>query len=345
MPSDSESRAGSGSLPPFELEPMFVPRIWGSRDLRPWYDFAAEGDPVGEVWLTGDGCKVIGGPLAGQTLGAVFAAHSEEMLGRREVGEDLSPLLLKVIFAKEKLSVQVHPDDRLAQKYGQPRGKTECWYALAAEPGAEVAAGLLPGVTLEAIEQGVVDHSLESLLKVLPVEAGDMIYVDAGTVHAIWPGSVLLETQQNCDITYRLYDYGRPRELHVAKAIEAIRLETDAGNVDPVELPDRTVLVERGYFCVEKMKVDGVRSGKSMVSAHESEAGSEAGLVYLFAAAGAGRISPAGGALFDPVKLTARGVVVIPASAAAWEIEDSGGLEVIRITPRWPMPRRFEAGL
>ena len=126
----------------------------------------------------------------------------------------------------------------MAQKYGQPREKTECWYALAAEPGAEVAAGLRPGVTLEQVERGVADGTLEgSLEEVLPVAAGDLVYVDAGTVHAIWPGSVLLETQQNCDITYRLSDYGRPRELHVAKALEAIRLPgLRRGRSLPVEL-------------------------------------------------------------------------------------------------------------
>jgi len=214
------------ALAPFRLEPKFVERIWGTADLHPWYDFAVSGDstPVGEVWLTGDECNVVTGPLTGSKLGEVFAKYSEAMLGSGvpESAQGASPLLMKVIFAKEKLSVQVHPDDRLAQKYGQPRGKTECWYALAAEPGAEVAAGLKPGVTLEDVEREVSDGTLESSLEVLPVAAGDMVFVDAGTVHAIWPGSVLLETQQNCDITYRLFDYGRPRELHVAKALEAI---------------------------------------------------------------------------------------------------------------------------
>ena len=226
-------------LAPFRLEPKYVERIWGTADLRPWYDFVSDGkaDPIGEVWLTGDACLVVTGPLAGSTLGAVFAGHSKAMMGATvpESAQGASPLLLKVIFAREKLSVQVHPDDRLAQKYGQPRGKTECWYALAAEPGAEVAAGLKPGVTLETVEREVADGTLESSLEVLPVAAGEMVFVDAGTVHAIWPGSVLLETQQNCDITYRLFDYGRPRELHVAKALEAIRLVTSAGKEAPLE--------------------------------------------------------------------------------------------------------------
>ncbi len=164
-----------------------------------------------------------------------------------------------MIFAREKLSVQVHPDDRLAQKYGEPRGKTECWYALAAEAGAQVAAGLKSGVTLDALRAGIEAGTLEKSLKVLPVHAGDMIYVDAGTVHAIWPGSVLLETQQNCDLTYRMYDYGRGRELHIEKSLKAVRLKTKAGKVMPKFLKDRTVLVERRIF----LRGEDSRAGES----------------------------------------------------------------------------------
>jgi mannose-6-phosphate isomerase len=335
------SKADVAMLPPFQLEPLFVERIWGTKDLRPWYDFVATAEaghnPIGEVWLTGDECKILTGALAGKKLGEVFAEHAHAMLGA--LGEQMhgqSPLLLKVIFAREKLSVQVHPDDSMAQKYGQPRGKTECWYALAAEPGAEVAAGLRPGVTLEQVERGVADGTLEGSLEVLPVAAGDLVYVDAGTVHAIWPGSVLLETQQNSDTTYRLYDYGRPRELHVAKALEAIRFGTAAGKVAPVELADRTVLVDREYFCVEKIAVHESRTGDSMTGADEFLGYEDSGLAYLFAAAGTGRITALNPAEFEPVQLPSRGLVAVPASSSAWQIEDGGGLELIRITPRFP---------
>ncbi len=307
------------------LEPLFVERVWGTHDLRPWYDHVAGETPVGEVWLTGDNCRVATGPLAGSTLAEVFAGYGTSLLGPVEAErmENQSPLLLKVIFASEKLSVQVHPDDRLAQKYGQPRGKTECWYVLAAEPGAEVAVGLRSGVTLDRAESGVADGTLEKSLEVLPVSAGEMIFVDAGTVHAIWPGSILLETQQNCDLTYRLYDYGRPRELHVAKALEAIRLQTGAGKVAPVEFEDRTVLVDSDYFCVERI--------------HAAEnANSVEGLCYVFAAAGSGRIVALSEGEFAGVSLPARGVAAIPACAPAWRIEDLGGLELIRIRPRFP---------
>jgi len=326
--------SGMEKLEPFRIEPAFVERIWGSRDLRPWYEFQTSGDPVGEVWLTGDQCQAGTGALKGKKIGEIFAEHSPSMLGAEapDWAMGASPLLMKVIFAKEKLSVQVHPDDLLAQKYGEPRGKTECWYALEADPGAAVAAGLKPGVTLEQVEAGVRDKTLEADLEPVPVKAGDLIFVDAGTVHAIWPGSVLLETQQNSDITYRLYDYGRPRELHVAKAIEAIRLKTDAGKVTPKELADRTVLIDGAYFDVERIRIEEVREDVSL-----QKPGERNGLTYLFAAEGGGRIRPIQAGAFGPVDLPKCGIVAIPAEAKAWEIAPEGGaLEVIRIVTKFP---------
>jgi mannose-6-phosphate isomerase len=347
--SEMNSKSEIASLAPFRLEPLFVERIWGTADLRPWYNYVSGAEPghnpIGEVWLTGDECKVATGSLAGMTLGQVFAAHSAAMLGAAvpDSVHGASPLLMKVIFAQEKLSVQVHPDDRLAQKYGQPRGKTECWYALAADSTAKVAAGLKPGTTLEQVESEVADGSLEQSLEIVPVTAGDLVYVDAGTVHAIWPGSVLLETQQNSDTTYRLFDYGRPRELHVAKALEAIRLQTAAGKIAPVELTDRTVLVKREYFCVEKMIVSGVRGGSSMAAGENSKADGDSSLTYLFAASGSGWISAVGSEEFEGVELPTCGMVAIPAASPAWQIEDRGGLELIRITPRFPATKATHA--
>ena len=233
----SLSHSTSPAWAPFRIAPSFSGRVWGYRDLRPWYDVVAQsGEPIGEAWLTGDQCQVATGPHTGKKLAALFSGNAEALLGPSPARDEAasasaSPLLIKVIFAKEKLSVQVHPDDAMAQKYGDPRGKTECWYALQAEPGAQVACGLKPGVTLDDVKAGIDAGTLEASLNLLDVDPGDMIFVDAGTVHAIWPGSILLETQQNCDLTYRMYDYGRGRELHIAKSLEATRLKTRAGKV------------------------------------------------------------------------------------------------------------------
>jgi len=316
-------------IAPFLIAPHFDPRVWGYRDLRPWYDHIADGDPIGEVWLTGDQCLAATGPLTGQSLGKLFDQFPAALLGPAVTAPG-SPLLIKVLFAKEKLSVQVHPDDKMAQKYGDPRGKTECWYALAAEPGAFVALGLKPGVTLEVVKAGIHDGTLEESLHMEPVNAGDLIFVDAGTVHAIWPGSILLETQQNCDLTYRMFDYGRPRELHIEKSLEATKLTTRAGKVTPHLLADRIVLIDVEYFRVEKLPVSGFRSSESLPAKLEVTPG----LSYLFAATGAARLNSEA---FPPLEIPTRGIACVPASTPAFQVEDMGGLELIRIAPNWPL--------
>ncbi len=334
-PASSQRPTLLAAFAPFLIQPVFSVRIWGYRDLRPWFDVVAEGDPIGEVWLTGDHCIVGTGTHKGRQLGEVFSEFHQALLGPHALGPDAqageSPLLIKVLFAREKLSVQVHPDDAMAQKYGFPRGKTECWYALAAEPGAEVAAGIKPGTTIAQIEAGIRGGTLEERLNMVPIAKGDLVYVDAGTVHAIWPGAILLETQQNSDLTYRMYDYGRPRELHIEKSLEATRLETRAGKVPPQQLADRTVLVDADYFRVERIPVSGGRNSASLRGAGAP------GLAYLFAAEGRGRIA---GVDFEPIVLEPRSIAAVPAAAPEFTVEDlggpRGGLDLIRITPNWP---------
>jgi len=330
----ASSTSSPDYLAPFRIEPVFTARVWGFRDLRPWYDRPTEAQPIGEVWLTGDDCIVATGPHSGEKLGSLFSTHCSALLGAQAFAGG-SPLLIKVIFAKEKLSVQVHPDDKMAQKYGQPRGKTECWYVLAADPGAQVAAGLKPGTTLANLQQGIRDGTLENSLSVLSVHAGDMVFVDAGTVHAIWPGPILLETQQNSDITYRMYDYGRPRELHLEKSLEAVRFDTRAGKIAPRQSNGRTVLIDVEYFRVERIPVSGT------ISSQQLRANEKPGLAYLFAASGAGRLSGPG---FGPIDLATRGIVAVPASSPEFVLHDlvrpEGALDLIRITPNWPAESR-----
>jgi mannose-6-phosphate isomerase len=317
---------------PFLIEPRFAERVWGFADLHPWYDRVAGSVPLGEVWLTGDECLVATGPHAGKTLASLFGEAPQALLGA-QAPDGGSPLLIKVLFAKEKLSVQVHPDDKLAQKYGDPRGKTECWYALAAEPGAKVACGLKQGVTIAQVREEIKAETLEESLTVLDVKPEEMIFVDAGTVHAIWPGAILLETQQNCDLTYRLYDYGRGRELHIEKGLEATKLVTKAGKVTPVETePGRTTLLSADYFLIERVKVNGSMSGASLRGKDEPERG----LQYLFAAAGTARISGDG---FEAVEVGRGGIAAAPAASPDFLVADLGGLELIRITPCWPQAK------
>ena len=326
----TDSTRSLAPLPPFRIEPIFVGRVWGFRGLRPWYDRVADNEPIGEVWLTGDVCRIATGPYAGEKLGALFVDAHDALLGPGAPAG--SPLLIKTIFAREKLSVQVHPDDAMARKEGEPHGKTECWYVLAAQPGAQVAAGLKPGTTLEQVREEIAAGTLESSLNAIPVAPGDMVFVDSGTVHAIWPGPILLETQQYSDTTYRMFDYGRPRELHIEKALEATKLTTRAGKIAPRKLADRTVLIDVEYFRVERIDLNGSRTSASLRGE-----GEKPGLAYLFAAEGAARMNGAG---FEPVELPAQGIVAVPASSPEFVLENVSRpgekLDLIRITPNWP---------
>jgi mannose-6-phosphate isomerase len=312
------------TVEPFRLSPEFRNRVWGFEDLAPWFNVKAIGDPIGEVWLTADTCVVETGSNAGKQLQEITGEFGTQLLGADYRGGSF-PLLVKVLFPREKLSVQVHPDDKLAQKYGLPRGKTECWYALGAEPGATVAVGFKPGVTEEQVRKAIDDATLEDLLEYLPFSKGEMIFVDAGTVHAIGPGSVILETQQNSDVTYRLYDYGRPRELHVEKSLEAMRASTRAGKVPARVEGNHIMLIDEHYFRVDSFKLEGI------VSSQELAVSNANGVQIFFVVEGEAKITGEG---FDAFSLSRCQVAVIPASAGPWDLHCDRSVEIVRIVPK-----------
>ena len=293
------------NLAPFRLKPWFSERVWGRRDLRPWYADTGTTELVGEAWLTGPQCVVETGPFAGRTLESVAA----------EMGGEF-PLLVKLLFPAEKLSVQVHPDDAWAHELGETRGKTECWYVLEAEPGATIALGLKPGVDVAAVKASVADGTMEELMEWVPVSVGDMLFVDAGTVHAIGPGVVLLETQQTSDVTYRLYDYGRPRELHLEKGLKVIKTKTAAGKVQPRVIDGFTRLIEQKYFVVDRFEI-----GKA-----EETVVSFAGPGCLVALSGSGVVIAADG----EVELIPGQAVVVPVGSGGVTVETGVGLSFVR---------------
>jgi len=239
---------GSASLRPARLEPIFSPRPWGARTLAPLFPEKSNlAEPLGEAWMTGVDCRFASGPFAGQKLGDVWRTLPPLWTGTRIYSPDGSfPLLVKFIFADEKLSVQVHPDDDYAgrhEKAAGGRGKTEMWYAIHARPGAEVLAGLKPGVTQEIFKRAIEDGSAENCLQHVPLHAGEAIFVPAGTAHTIGAGLVLCEIQEYSDLTYRVFDYnrrdaqGRSRELHIEKALQVIRFgEHHGGKIAPVRV-------------------------------------------------------------------------------------------------------------
>jgi mannose-6-phosphate isomerase len=293
-------------LAPFRLSPVFSERVWGRPNLRPWYAETGTDQLVGEAWLTGPACVIETGPLAGRTLASAVTEFPDAILNPSAVPE--FPLLVKLLFPNDKLSVQVHPDDVQAQALGQPRGKTECWYVLEADPGATVALGLKPGVSMEQLAASArdnsPDNSMESLLEHVPVSVGDMVYVDAGTVHAIGPGVVLLETQQTCDITYRLFDYGRPRELHLDQGLAVVRPHTAAGKIAPQALDGFTRLIAQRYFTVDRF--DLAAGSSTPIPAAAAQVAR-----CLIPLSGSGRITTGEG----EIELVVGKAVVVPASA------------------------------
>ena len=239
--------SGEGAPEIVVLRPWLSERIWGCTELPAFLEQPKPGHPVGEAWLTSVACVVEG--QAGVTLGDITRQWTKEF-GAEQPGE--FPLLMKFLFPREWLSVQVHPNDAEAQAIGQPRGKNECWYVLSAEPDAKLALGFREAITPEEVERAIHEGTLESKLNYVPVKAGDMVYVEAGTIHAIGPGMVVLETQQYSDTTYRLYDYGRPRELHLKDGLAVTKGRTAAGLVEPVEQDGFTRLIGSPYFVVDR---------------------------------------------------------------------------------------------
>jgi mannose-6-phosphate isomerase len=302
------------ALCPLLLKPFFSSRPWGARDLSPIYPVfpGAPGELIGESWLTGDQCKIANGPLAGKTLAEAVKKYERDVVGEAAPQADHFPLLMKFIFPKDKLSVQVHPDDEGAQRIGQPCGKNECWYVLAAEKGAQIGLGLKPGTTLAEFEKAIKEVRAEKLLNWIDVKPGEMYFVDAGTVHAIGAGSILVETQQNSDTTYRLYDYGRPRELHIEQGLAATREHTHAGKVLDAKEP---VLVKSPWFTVEKHSIKGAQT---------FDLGASMSVQCLVAVRGCGVVESPGQ---DPVTFMCGEAIVVPASVSGavirpqWEVE------------------------
>ncbi len=303
-------------LYPLLLIPSFDERPWGVRDLRPVYTKVVK-EPIGESWLTWGQNVIANGPFSGRTLGEIARQYRRELVGSVAPYEDRFPLLVKFLFTADKLSVQVHPDDEAAHRVGEPFGKTECWYVLDAKPGAQVALGLKPGVSVEDLRHAIAALQAEQLLNWVDVQRGDMFYVAAGTVHTIGGGLILLETQQASDVTYRLYDYGRPRELHIDKGMAAIKLNSDAGKV--VQNPKDRFLVRSPFFQVERM---GLNSELAAEMTPDSPH-------IIVAVDGAGVLESQG---MEPVSFARGDAIVVPACVPRYSVRPQWDLEIMRIS-------------
>jgi mannose-6-phosphate isomerase len=324
------------TLYPLLMSPAFDPRPWGTQDLSPIYPNHKFAEKIGESWLSGDDSKVANGPLAGRTLAQLSEEYQRELVGEAARDPKRFPLLLKFLFPHEKLSVQVHPDDEQAQRVGQPWGKTECWYVAHAKPGSQIGLGLKPGVTAHKLEAAIHENRAEELLNWINVYAGDMIYVAGGTVHTLGPGSVIVETQQQSDTTYRLYDYGRPRELHLKDGLAAVKEQVKSGKViRPAPTAIRggknrhAPLVAAPYFVVDMFET------KEPLDLTTKDAGRNS-VHILVAVDGCGAIEVPG---MEAVTFAKGDAVVVPASVGIFGVRPQWTLEFLRAyVPGAPLP-------
>ena len=316
------------NLYPLLMLPAFDPRPWGTLDLSPIYPNHPFQEKIGEAWLTGDDCKVANGPFTGQTLAQLSEQYQRDLVGDAARDARRFPLLLKFLFPHEKLSVQVHPDDEQARRVGQPWGKTECWYVAHAKPGAQIGLGLKAGVTVAQLEQSIHEKCAEEVLNWVNVYTGDMIYVAGGTVHTLGPGSVIVETQQQSDTTYRLYDYGRPRELHLIAGLAAVKLKVASGKVvraAPAQVRGssnrQSPLVAAPYFVVDMFEM---KDAQELCTRDDS---SHSSAQILVAVEGCGVVEAAGA---EAVTFAKGDAVVVPASLEKFTVRPQWKLEFLR---------------
>ena len=317
---------------PFRIGPVYRRYLWGGERLRDEHAMDAGGTgPLAEAWTLSardDGdCPALDGPHAGMGLSEIVRDHPE-IVSPRHAQTDAFPLLVKLIDAREPLSVQVHPDDALAARWGD-LGKTEMWHVLEAEEGAELLVGFRRPTSREEAERAIADGTFAQLLDARPVRAGDTAFVPAGTVHCIGAGILLAEVQQSSDLTWRVFDHGRvgpdgrPRELHVARALEAMRMGGGAppppGARAPVPVPGGRVetLARCEQFGARVLRLDGTARLDPIET-----------FASLLCVSGGARLVARGAGAWDMPWGTS---IFVPADAGPLEIEGRG--DVLIVTP------------
>ncbi len=322
---------------PLLFTPVYKDYLWGGCQFAARYKRAGTPDIAAESWEISDrpeGLSVVeNGPLAGRTLHGLLAADAAALLGPAAVRGSGFPLLVKLIDAAQWLSVQVHPhDDNAARCGGEP--KTECWYILAAQPGAQVMAGFVPDASEARFRQALTGKKAAALLQSLPVRKGDLIFIPGGRVHAIGAGCLILEVQQSSDTTYRLYDWdrigadGQPRALHVEEAFRAIRWADPTPSFTPpagaqTVAPGVSVqpLIASSYFRLDRVALGGAWTLPATAGSFQA----------WFAAEGSLRLRGAG---FDVVCPHGR-TCLLPAAVRDFSVAPASGsaAEAVRIAP------------
>lgn len=257
---------------PMFLKPVFQEKIWGGSRLRSVFGFDIPNDKIGEDWAISahpHGVSVVeNGEYQGQKLDELWQNH-KELFGNPT--EPVFPLLIKILDAEDELSVQVHPDDAYGMKHEGELGKTECWYIIDAEPGAEIIYGH-HAKTREELAEMIQEGRWDDLLKKVPVKKGEFFYVPSGTIHAIGKGIMILETQQSSDTTYRVYDYdrkdanGNTRELHIQQSIDVTTVPAITPQIQMKEVrkgnSSIVTYLETEFFNVYEWDIKGITSFK-----------------------------------------------------------------------------------
>lgn len=257
----------------FKLKPVFKDYIWGGTRLKDDFGFESNLDKLAEVWMLAchkDGKSIIeNGEYAGKTLEDIIdEIGAVKVIGTKSEKFPYFPVLIKLIDAKDNLSIQVHPDNEYAQKVEHEFGKTEIWYVLDAEPDATLIYGFKEKISADEFKNAIESNTLLDVLNVVNVKKGDLFFIEAGTVHAIGKGTLIAEIQQNSNSTYRVYDYGRvgndgkPRELHIKKAVDVSKTEPAKYEIKPfgeeikIEGGVSQILTECDLFTVTKYNIN-----------------------------------------------------------------------------------------
>lgn len=310
-------------LYPLKLEPQVKEVVWGGRWLAT--ELGRPGQPdakLGESWEAYSGSLVTNGAWAGRKLSELFEEYGAELLGQAAMSYPKFPLLVKFIDAHDNLSVQVHPDDKLAQQLeNYPFGKTEFWYVMTAEPGAEICYSLNNEATSrEQLQEAISQQELLRFLKRAEVQAGDVVFIPAGTVHALTKGIVVYELQQDCDITYRLYDWGRVgRPIHIEKGLQAINL--DYRNLAITHPP---LVGHEGYGVARLVECPYFVSDRLEIAKEATIQATPGSFTLLSAISGSGTLRDPASA-FAPQELHKGDTLLIPAGLPYTLTNTSGG--------------------
>lgn len=324
-------------LYPLKFDNLFKERIWGGRNLQTYLDkpLPPGDDPIGESWEISDhrsdSSVVANGVYKGRNLSQLREAFGADLVGQHglELGRNQVPLLIKFLDAQDVLSVQVHPDDDYANKNENGElGKTEMWYIIRAEPGAKIISGLKTGTTRESLQQAIDENRIEETLQEIEVKTGEVYFTPAGQVHAIGPGNLICEVQQNSDVTYRLYDWnrkdanGQSRELHIQKSLDVINYGSENNpRMEPKLLSEEGgkvwEVVRCPKFVAEKLEVTGAMPADTRGESFH----------VLSAFDGEGSVS---GETGEAVPLRKGESMLIPCALGRYEIHADSRLDILR---------------